>query len=163
MTLWQITVPKRRTLGEVSAEYPDLSDYLAVASAVTGIEPSDLLRSKRLELADSGLHARAGRWGGRDLYPDFVDKAAVLLLRLAKNHPLLDGNKRAAWVSLRLSSACRKDIATAKGHVLGLSLPSEPLPEPVRGGLLYDSDCGQSQALLARRRSCSSGGSMKAS
>ena len=31
-----------------------------------------------------------------------VDKAAVLLVRLAKNHPLLDGNKRAAWVTLRL-------------------------------------------------------------
>jgi death on curing protein len=27
----------------------------------------------------------------------------VLIVRLAKNHPLPDGNKRAAWVSLRLS------------------------------------------------------------
>jgi death on curing protein len=26
----------------------------------------------------------------------------VLLVRLAKNHPLLDGNKRAAWVTLRM-------------------------------------------------------------
>ena len=26
----------------------------------------------------------------------------MLLVRLAKNHPLLDGNKRAAWVTLRL-------------------------------------------------------------
>lgn len=26
----------------------------------------------------------------------------MLLVRLAKNHPLPDGNKRAAWVSLRL-------------------------------------------------------------
>jgi Fic family protein len=33
-------------------------------------------------------------------YPDFVDKAAVLLVRLVKNHPLPDGNKRAAWVSM---------------------------------------------------------------
>ena len=31
-----------------------------------------------------------------------MDKAAVLIVRLAKNHPLPDGNKRAAWVSLRL-------------------------------------------------------------
>ncbi|MHB8330414.1 MAG: type II toxin-antitoxin system death-on-curing family toxin, partial [Acidimicrobiales bacterium] len=37
-----------------------------------------------------------------EFYPDFCDKAAVLLVRLAKNHPLLDGNKRAAWVTLRL-------------------------------------------------------------
>jgi death-on-curing protein len=26
----------------------------------------------------------------------------VLIVRLAKNHPLPDGNKRAAWVALRL-------------------------------------------------------------
>ncbi len=31
-----------------------------------------------------------------------MDNAAVLIVRLAKNHPLPDGNKRAAWVSLRL-------------------------------------------------------------
>jgi death on curing protein len=31
-----------------------------------------------------------------------VDKAAVLTCRLAWNHPLLDGNKRAAWASLLL-------------------------------------------------------------
>ena len=34
--------------------------------------------------------------------PEFVDKAAVLLERLARNHPLPDGNKRAAWVALRV-------------------------------------------------------------
>jgi hypothetical protein len=45
------------------------------------------------------------RWPGSpgaELYPDFVDKAAVLIVRLAKNHPLPDGNKRAAWASLRV-------------------------------------------------------------
>jgi death on curing protein len=41
-------------------------------------------------------------WGDEEFYPDFVEKAAVLLVRLAKNHPLLDGNKRAAWVTLRV-------------------------------------------------------------
>ena len=34
--------------------------------------------------------------------PDIVDKAAVLCWRLARNHPLPDGNKRAAWASLVL-------------------------------------------------------------
>ena len=31
-----------------------------------------------------------------------MDKAAVLLVRLTKNHPLPDGNKRAAWVTFRM-------------------------------------------------------------
>ena len=37
-----------------------------------------------------------------EFYPHFIDKAAVLVVRLTKNHPLPDGNKRAAWVALRL-------------------------------------------------------------
>lgn len=52
-------------------------------------------------MADSALHAPSAGFGDTDFYPDFVDKAAVLVVRLAKNHPLPDGNKRAAWVSLR--------------------------------------------------------------
>ncbi|MGQ0805746.1 MAG: Fic family protein [Actinomycetota bacterium] len=31
-----------------------------------------------------------------------MDKAAVLTCRLAWNHPLIDGNKRAAWAALVL-------------------------------------------------------------
>ena len=38
----------------------------------------------------------------RRLLPDFAVKAAVLVVRLAKNHALPDGSKRAAWVSLRM-------------------------------------------------------------
>jgi death on curing protein len=86
----------------VSVEYPDLADYLAVAGAVTGLDDKTLLTATKLDLADSALHAPSAGFGDQDLYPDFVDKAAVLLVRLAKNHPLLDGNKRAAWVTLRL-------------------------------------------------------------
>jgi death-on-curing protein len=32
--------------------------------------------------------------------PDIYDKAAALVCRLAWNHPLPDGNKRAAWAAL---------------------------------------------------------------
>lgn len=42
------------------------------------------------------------RFGDQDFYPDLIDKAAVLTCRLAWNHPLPDGNKRAAWASLVL-------------------------------------------------------------
>ena len=86
----------------MTVEYLDLSDYLAIAAAVTGLDVTTLTHVTRLSLADSALHAPAAGFGGVELYPDFVDKAAVLLVRLAKNHPLPDGNKRAAWVSLRM-------------------------------------------------------------
>lgn len=82
--------------------YLDLVDYLAIAAEVTGLDVDILSRVAQLNLADSALHAPAAGWGDEELYPDFVDKAAVLVVRLAKNHPLPDGNKRAAWVALRV-------------------------------------------------------------
>ena len=61
--------------------------------------------TRYLTLADSALHAPAAGFGDVDFYPDLLDKAAVLVCRLAWNHPLPDGNKRAAWVSLAMFSA----------------------------------------------------------
>jgi death-on-curing protein len=86
----------------VSVLYVDLVDYLAIAAELTGLEAHTLQRVTKIELAESALHAPAAGFGETEFYPDFIDKAAVLLVRLATNHPLPDGNKRAAWVSLRL-------------------------------------------------------------
>jgi len=58
------------------------------------------MKSSRVDLADSALHAPKAGFGDEDFYPDIIDKAAVLCWRLARNHPLPDGNKRAAWTSL---------------------------------------------------------------
>jgi len=85
----------------VSVEYLDLVDYLAIAAEVTGLNTETVTRVARIELADSALHAPAAGFGDTEFYPDFVDKAAVLMVRLANNHPLPDGNERAAWISLR--------------------------------------------------------------
>jgi death on curing protein len=37
---------------------------------------------------------------GEDAYPTADEKAAVLLESLTRNHPLVDGNKRLAWVAI---------------------------------------------------------------
>jgi death-on-curing protein len=86
----------------VNVHYLDLTDYLEVAVAVTGLDIRALTMATKLDLADSALHAPAASFAGEEFFPDFVDKAAVLLVRLTRNHPLLDGNKRAAWVTLRI-------------------------------------------------------------
>lgn len=82
--------------------YLDLTDYLAIVTEVTGLDVETAIRITNLDLADSALHAPNAGWGDADLYADFVDKAAVLVTRLCNNHPLPDGNKRAAWVALRI-------------------------------------------------------------
>jgi death-on-curing protein len=82
--------------------YITLAEYLVITELATGFAAEDLLRSGRLDLADSALHAPQAGFDDQDFYPDIYDKAAVLCWRLARNHPLSDGNKRAAWATLTL-------------------------------------------------------------
>ena len=67
-----------------------------------------MVHAANTAMADSALHAPSASFAGEEFYPDFVDKAAVLIVRLAKNHPLPDGNKRAAWASLRVFVALNR-------------------------------------------------------
>jgi death on curing protein len=80
--------------------YLDLVDYLLIAEDVLGIPAERLARNERLGLADSALNAPAAGFGEVEAYTDFETKAAVLCWHLVKNHPLPDGNKRAAFLSL---------------------------------------------------------------
>ncbi|CAN5162869.1 hypothetical protein BH18ACT4_BH18ACT4_05640 [soil metagenome] len=56
-----------------------------------------LIKAARVDVAGSALHAPTAGFEDQDFYPDLVDKAVALTCRLAWNHPLPDGNKRAAW------------------------------------------------------------------
>lgn len=80
----------------------DLVDYVAIAAEVTGMDVATIARLPNLSLAESALQAPFAGFGEHEFYPEFIAKAAVLLERLARNHPLPDGNKRAAWVTLRV-------------------------------------------------------------
>lgn len=86
----------------MSARYVELADYLAIAAEITGLDTPTLIRVTKVDLAESAPHAPAAGFGETEFYTDFIDKAVVLIVHLAKNHPLPDGNKRAAWVALRL-------------------------------------------------------------
>lgn len=80
--------------------YLSLAEYLWLAEHVTGIDAATVAKTSRIDLADSALNAPAASYGGDEFYLDPWDKASVLACRLAWNHPLLDGNKRATWASL---------------------------------------------------------------
>jgi death on curing protein len=58
-------------------------------------------------IRDKGiLESAIGRpfqtFDGKDLYPDPVDKAAAIFESIVSNHPFVDGNKRTAYVLMRL-------------------------------------------------------------
>jgi death-on-curing protein len=81
--------------------YLDLADYLLIAEAVTGLKAEVLAEMPRVvNLASSALSVPGSGWQGQDAYPDLAQKAGLLAARLAKDHPLPDGNKRAAWLSM---------------------------------------------------------------
>jgi len=50
-------------------------------------------------LLEAAVHRPRARVLGQDAYPDLLTKAAALLHSLARNHPLVDGNKRLAWLA----------------------------------------------------------------
>lgn len=82
-------------------DYLDLADYLLIVESVLGRRAEDVARLDRVSLAESALAAPAASFSGVEFYPDPVRKAAVLCARLARNHPLPDGNKRVAYICLR--------------------------------------------------------------
>lgn len=82
--------------------YLTLAEALIIAEAVTGIEVRTLTNASRIDLLDSALHAPQAGFGDEEFYPSLIEKAAVLAVRIARNHPLPDGNKRLAWQSLRV-------------------------------------------------------------
>lgn len=82
--------------------YLSLAEFWYLAEHVTGIDANTLIRASRVDLADSALHAPQAGFDDTDFYPELLDKAAVLACRIAWNHPLPDGNKRAAWACLVL-------------------------------------------------------------
>lgn len=77
-----------------------LPEVLIIAEAVTGIDAEILVKVSRIELLESAIAASQAGFGNFELYPEFVDKAAVLCSRIVRNHALPDGNKRLGWQSL---------------------------------------------------------------
>lgn len=72
--------------------YLTLPEFLHVAQRVLGAEPA----VRDIGLLESALARPQATAFGVDAYPDLDAKAAALLHSLARNHALVDGNKRLA-------------------------------------------------------------------
>jgi death on curing protein len=70
----------------------DLDDLLHIATRTLGAEP----RVRDHGLLESALARPRAIAFGEDAYPSVHEKAAALLHSLARNHALIDGNKRLA-------------------------------------------------------------------
>ncbi|MDT7728415.1 MAG: death on curing protein [Actinomycetota bacterium] len=81
-------------------EYVDLDDMEYLIQRGLGQKPEAVVRD--WGLLESALHRPRSVVFGTEAYPALDTKAAALMHSLARNHPLLDGNKRLAWLATRL-------------------------------------------------------------
>ncbi|HWO15164.1 MAG TPA: type II toxin-antitoxin system death-on-curing family toxin [Solirubrobacterales bacterium] len=80
--------------------YLELGDYCRIAEEILGLEFERVAELPNIGLAESALASPRASFGDYEAYPTLIEKAAVLVERLARNHPLPDGNKRCAFLAL---------------------------------------------------------------
>ncbi len=110
-------------------DYLTYEDLLEIAEGVLGevlVRDHGLLQSAAARPQTSVF--------GEDAYPDFATKAAALMHSLARNHPLVDGNKRLAWSAMRVFSLMngwdvQLDIDAAERLVLDVAAGATDVPE----------------------------------
>jgi len=106
-------------------DYLNLEDLIEIGSAII---PDFKIRD--IGLLESAANRPQTTIYGKDAYPTFADKAAALMHSLARNHCLIDGNKRLAWSATRafclmngldlkfkIDTAESLVVATAKGEL----------------------------------------------
>ena len=85
------------TSGDDPLDYLSVEDLLQIAA---GVLDGFTVRDVGL-LASAAGRPRATVLGD-EAYPTFAGKAAAVMHSLARNHALVDGNKRLAWAATRV-------------------------------------------------------------
>lgn len=117
-----------------TVDYLELDDLLEIAAGTIG---SIAVRDLGL-LASAAARPQASAFGA-DAYPTFAEKAAALLHAIARNHALIDGNKRLAWAATRVFCLLNGrdivlDVDSAESLVQGVTTGELDVPAIV--GLL---------------------------
>ncbi|MBB2903182.1 death-on-curing protein [Kineococcus radiotolerans] len=109
------------TQAEPPLDHLTTEDLLEIAAGVV----------QDVQVRDLGLLASAAARPrttvfGREAYPTLADKAAALMHSLARNNPLVDGNKRLAWSATRVLCLLNRtdlvmDVDEAERTVLAMA------------------------------------------
>ncbi|WAX80214.1 type II toxin-antitoxin system death-on-curing family toxin [Streptomyces sp. KMM 9044] len=103
--------------------YIQLDEILAIARTVNGTEHS----VRDMGLLVSAIERPRTNVFGTELYPTLHEKAAALLHSVARNHALIDGNKRTAWLAMRVFLRFN-----------GVSASTAPRPVSIAGPFVED-------------------------
>jgi death-on-curing protein len=85
------------SVGTEPIDYLTVDDLLEIAAGIV-----DHVEVRDIGLLASATARPAATVFGAEAYPSFPEKVAALLHALARNHPLLDGNKGLAWSAARV-------------------------------------------------------------
>ncbi|MFH9013748.1 type II toxin-antitoxin system death-on-curing family toxin [Streptomyces sp. NPDC017943] len=92
-----------------------VAEVTGIAAIAFGGRPPE---ARAPGLLASAVHRPRARMFGTPAYPDLHEQAAALLHALAANHPLVDGNKRTAWLATAVFLALNGvDLAKADQDV----------------------------------------------
>ena len=113
----------------------DLDDLLHVASRTLGT-----FEVRDIGLLESAAARPRSTAFGEDAYPSIHHKAAALLHSVARNHPLVDGNKRlslAATIAFYGLNGVRLTLSNDEAYELVMAIASGELDdiEPIAGRL----------------------------
>lgn len=116
------------TSGE-TIDFLTVDDLLEIGTGLL-----DELSVRDLGLLASAAARPATTVFGEDAYPAFEEKAAALMHSLARNHALVDGNKRLAWGATRVFCLMngfdlRFTADEAEALVLGVATGDVDVPE----------------------------------
>ncbi|GGW71986.1 toxin Doc [Streptomyces griseoloalbus] len=103
--------------------YLQIDEILAIARTVNGTERS--VRDRGLLV--SAIERPRTHMFGAELYPTPREKAAALLHSVARNHALIDGNMRTAWLAMRVFLRFN-----------GVSAGAAPPPDSLAGPFVED-------------------------
>lgn len=114
---------------DTTVDHLTVDDLLDIAE---GTLPTVAVRDIGL-LASAASRPLASAFG-EEAYPSFAEKAAALLHSIARNHALVDGNKRLAWAATRAFCLLNdRDIVLsvddAEAIVVGAAAGTLDLPE----------------------------------
>jgi death-on-curing protein len=115
-----------------------VTSYLTTDDLLVLVEELGGLQVRDSGLLDSAAHRPQATVFGDDAYPDLDTKPAVLLESIVRNHPLVDGNKRLAWLAV---------VVFYGINGLALRAPEDPAYDLVisvaAGGLTYPAAAAQ--------------------
>lgn len=85
--------------------YLELAEVLEIHGRLMG-ESGGLSGVRDRGLLESAVAQPRMGFGGQDLYPTILEKAAALAFSLICNHPFLDGNKRIGHAAMEVFLIC---------------------------------------------------------